>query len=273
MLDPKIIELADTMIQLQFHELTEQLAHDLEMTADEMTAHGMGTSGPHVKAAHGHCARNIELRALIVWHNLQRVLSHAGVLPSETLADELKEAVSKYADAIFTEPHSRMERLVDRIGSSYRPSLKDPHERALRKVHAEIDLYVLELNRRKESQSVQSNAGLVFNAPVGAVLTGPNATANVFQTITQQDRDALLTAVDLLKKGLVSVEQLPAHPKEEIVELVEEAEIEIPKSKPNNTRLLSIFMTVAQAIQTVGSLRPAYDALRTALIPFGVQLP
>jgi len=66
---------------------------------------------------------------------------------------------------------------------------------------------------------------------------------------------------------------LPAHPKEDIVELVDEGELETRKSKPNNSRLLSIFMTVATAIQAVGSLKPAYDALKAALIAFGVQLP
>jgi hypothetical protein len=131
MLTPKVIELADKMIQLQFHELTEQLAHDLKMTADQMTAHGMGTSGPHIKAAHGHCARNVELRALVVWNNLRRVLSSTGDLQSETLADDLKKVVSKYADAIFEEPNTRLQRLVDRIRSGYRPSLNDAHERAL----------------------------------------------------------------------------------------------------------------------------------------------
>lgn len=271
MLDPKITELADRMIQFQFHELTEQLDGDLERTANQMTMDGLGRSGPHIKAACDLCAHDIELRALIVWQNLLRVLSQAGVLPSETLADDLKDAVSKYAEEIFAEPHGRLEKLIHNIGSAYRPSLTDARERALRKIHAEIDLFVLGLNRLKESQSSQS--GLVFNAPVGAVLTGPNATANVFQTITQQDRHALLAAVDLVRKGLANVERLPAHPKEDIVELVDEAELETKKSKPNNSKLLSIFMTVATAIQAVGSLKPAYDALKTALIPFGVQLP
>ena len=81
MLDSKVTELADKMIQLQFHERTEQLDRDLQRTADEMRMNGMGTSGPHITAVHAHCARNVELRALIVWQNLLRVLSQAGVLP------------------------------------------------------------------------------------------------------------------------------------------------------------------------------------------------
>jgi len=223
MLDSKIFQLADEFIQLQFHERSEQLANDLKMTAYEMIKHGMQSSGPHITAAHAHCVRDIELRALIVWQNLRKVLVHGGIPRSETLADDLKEAVSKYADAIFAESNSQLQRLVDKIGINYRPSLKEALDRALRKVNAEIELFVLESTTRKEAQTVQFSPGLVFNAPVGAVLTGPTATANVYQTMTQSDRDALLTAVDLLKRGLANVDQLPAHPKPEIIELVEEA--------------------------------------------------
>jgi hypothetical protein len=239
------------------------------LAQNDAAMRGLGTSSGVIEVVYNLCVRDIELRALIVWQNLLRVLSQAGVQPSETLANELKQAVSRYAEAIFAEPHSRLDRLVQNIRGSYRPSLTDARERALDKVNAEIDLFVLGLNRRNEFQSSQS--GFVFNAPVGAVLTGPSATANVFQTITQQDRDALLAAVELLKQGLASVDNLPAHPKEEILDLVDEAETR--KSKPNNSRLLSIFTTVATAIQTVASLQPAYQTLKTALLPLGILLP
>jgi hypothetical protein len=97
--------------------------------------------------------------------------------------------------------------------------------------------------------------------------------AQVFQNVTPQDREALLAAVELIKKGLATVDGLPAHLKDEIVELVDEAEIESRKAKPNNSKLLSTFMIIAQAIQAVGSLKPAYDALKAALLPLGISLP
>src|SRR5437773_4385424 len=111
MLDPEITKLADELIQIQFHERTQQLGRDLQRISDEMIKHGMTTSSPHVKAVYDVCARDVELRALIAWQNLQRVLSHAGVVLSEPLASDLKESYSKYADAILTEPKSHLDRL------------------------------------------------------------------------------------------------------------------------------------------------------------------
>ena len=186
MLDPKITELADRIIQLQFHERTKQLGHDIVLVQNDAAMRGMGTSSAVTELVYNLCAHDIDLRALIVWQNLLRVLSQAGVQLSETLTTDLKQAVSAYEEALFTEPHSRLAKIIDNIGIDYRPSLTDARSRALHKVNAEIDLFVLGLNRRNESQSSQSP--FVFNGPVGAVLTGPDATANVFQTITREDR-------------------------------------------------------------------------------------
>jgi hypothetical protein len=174
MLDPRVTELADKLIQIQFRERTEQLVRDIRRTADEMTLAGMGTSGPHVNAVFEICARDVELRALIVWQNLRRVLSQAGIVPTESLADDLNEGFSLYVEPIFLEPHSRLEKLINRIGSSYRPSLTGAREQAIAKVHAEIDLFVLELTSRESKGESSAPVQVNIGGNVGAVMTGPN---------------------------------------------------------------------------------------------------
>src|SRR5262249_10253804 len=119
----------------------------------------------------------------------------------------------------------------------------------------------------------QSPAIFNFYSSVGAVQTGPSATANVVQTINPSDKETLLKALETVKQGLVDIDALPSHPKKEIIELVDEAHIEVDKSNPNRTRLGSILQGIATAIQTAGSLQPAYQALKAALIPFGIPLP
>jgi hypothetical protein len=96
----------------------------------------------------------------------------------------------------------------------------------------------------------QSPAIFNFYSPVGAVQTGPSATANVVQTINPSDKETLLKALETVKRGLVDIDALPAHPKKEIIELVDEAHVEVNKSTPNGTRLGSILQGIATAIQT-----------------------
>jgi hypothetical protein len=107
---------------------------------------------------------------------------------------------------------------------------------------------------------------------VGAIQTGPSATANIVFNIAE-DREELRRALDAVRDALSTVEALPAHPISEVVDLVDEAKIEIDKPKPNNMRLGSALSAVATAIQAVGSLQPAYQTLKAALLPLGIMLP
>jgi len=273
MLEMKVTELAGRFIRLQFDERNKQLANEIARTQSDAAARGMGRSGAVVQLVYEHCARDMELRALIVWQNVSKVLSRSGVFLSDTLADDLKNEVAKYAEAIYLEPHNRYQDVVRNVGIGTAQPLTDARDKALAKVNAEIDLFVLGLQRQEEAKENRSAPIFHFHSPVGAVQTGPNASAQVFQNVSTQDREALLGAIDSLRQSLAGIETLPAHPKEEIVELVEEANNEARKPTPNSSRLRAVFSIIAEAVQTAASVKPAYDVLKSALIPFGIFLP
>ena len=273
MLDSTIIELASRMTRIQFVERTEQLRRDIEIAQNRLTMDGLGRSGALVEAVYDLCARDIELRAQIVWQNVLQVLSQAGIVSSEILADELKQEVLKYAEAIYLDPYNRLQEVVRNVGIGTAQPLTDTRDRALAKVNNAIDLFVVGLQRQEEAKKNQSAAVFNFYSPVGAVQTGASAVAHVVQNLSSQDREALLRALDLVKQSLEAVDNLPGSPKQEIIELVLEARTEADKSKPNGTRLQSILPAIATAIQTVGSLKPAYDTLKAALLPLGMPLP
>ena len=129
------------------------------------------------------------------------------------------------------------------------------------------------LERQQNATNNQSRGVYNFYSPVGSVQTGPNAVATVVQNLGSQDREALLQALDVVKRALGTIEGLPGSLKGEIIELVTEAQTETAKERPNGTRLQSILTAIATAIQTVGSLQPAYQVFKTALLPFGMFLP
>jgi hypothetical protein len=276
MLDSTITDLAARMISVQFDERKEQLERDIALVQARFSARGLGTSNLVIEEVHNLCARDIELRALIVWQNLHRVLSQVGIAASPQLGAELKQEIFRYREIIYSPPHDALQKVVRNIGIRMADSLTDARDRAVAKVDAEIDLYVLSLKRQAEAQKGRRKSSQsVFNiySTVGAIQTGPNATANVVQSISSQDRDALVKALDSVRTGLTEIDSLPAHPKHEIVELVAEADTEVRKARPNRTRLRSMLLDIATAIQTVGSLQPGYQTLKAALITFGIQLP
>jgi hypothetical protein len=277
MFDPKVLDLAGRIIQVQLEELLQQLSRDLELIRNEMTMRGMGRSGAIVAKIHERCAREVEIRARIVWLALQKAFLATGVQPSESLAEDLKREVEKHLSPGLPVLNQVVTKEAELMRIPHPPSpLSDALSRALRKVGVEIDLFVQSLVSRGAAvreQGVPSSTTLVFQAPVGAVQTGPGATASVVQVLAAEDREALLQALRFVGESLVTVEKLPGSSKDEVLELVKEVGVEVQKPKPNGIRLRSILSAIATAIQTTASLQPAYQALKAALLPLGILLP
>ena len=185
--------------------------------------------------------------------------------------------MQKHASSIYSYPAGRLETTANQVGIKA-PPISYALERTMTKVSTEIDLFALNLVQRAgtgKTQRQREGPQAVFNiySPVGAIQTGSGATANIVQNLGSQDRDLLIKALELTKQALSSVDEIPGNPKEEVVELVEEAKTEVAKTKPNGVRLTSILTAIATAIQTAGSLQPAYQALKAALLPLGILLP
>lgn len=276
MLDPKVLELVDTMIRVYFEERREQLQREINEVQAKAAAHGMGRSGHVIVEICKLCSHDIEIRTLFLWQTLRRVLSETGIVPSEALAQELKDLVTRYSSAITGLAFLHSEKAAEGTPIKPRQGLEDAVTRAMTKVYSEIDLFILSLVRHSEIRDADRESPQpIFNfySGVGAVQTGPSAIANIVMNIGAEERDVLLRALDLVKEALAGVNSLPAHPTAEIIELVDEVKSEIEKPKPNGTRLGSLASTIATAIQTAGSLQPAYQALKAALLPFGILLP
>ena len=276
MLDNKVSDLVDRMTRVQFNERQGQLQHDIALAQSQMAARGLGRSGAIVQRVYELCSRDVEIRTLLIWQTLVRVLSQVGVRYLDDLARDLKQEIRKYLSSILDYPNDCLQKIVQQIGIGMATSLSDVREQAFMKVDAEIDLFVLSLLRQTEAREGKTeSSGQIFNfySPIGAIQTGPSATANVVMNLSHLDREALREALERVKEGLSIVEDLPGHPKEEVLDLVEEAKTEVGKPRPNGMRLGSVLMAVGTAIQTVGSLQPAYQALKAALLPLGIPLP
>jgi hypothetical protein len=108
---------------------------------------------------------------------------------------------------------------------------------------------------------------------VGGYQIGPTSAATVTQISNSADSEALRRALDLVEASLPAAANSPGLMADEVLELVDETRAELAKARPNSIRLRIVASGVATAIQTIGMLQPAYQALKAALLPFGVLLP
>lgn len=182
MLDSKVTELARTMILVQFDERRKHLRREIEQVHNEMSARGMGRSGAILTRIHELCAREVEIRAWIVWRVFARVLSSRGVDLSETLARDLKAEVEAYLPPDLTELNQIVAKAANHVRVGLLPPLSDARNHLLRKIGAEIDLFVLSLERRAEvveGQTAPPQPVVNVYSPVSVVQTGAGSTENV----------------------------------------------------------------------------------------------
>jgi hypothetical protein len=199
------------------------------------------------------------------------------VAPSEGLATDLRSEVEKYLPEHLGDLRERVRQAVKLIQPEGTAGFEHlwnvqleralgARGQALTEISAEADLYVL-ASRRPAAGS----PGQVFNVsgPVGALVTGSHAT--VTQNFGPQERAVIIRALDQLE---AHVPQLPEGVvQREVSELLTEARSETTKPEPNVLRLQGVLTVLATSIQTIASVRPAYEAMKGALALLGISMP
>jgi hypothetical protein len=218
----------------------------------------------------------VEIRGWIVHNAHVRVLSQLAVDPYPELSRDLKGRLSYFLP--LGDDYAQAPREVaGRLGLQSSPEIRihETRDHVLAKIGTEIDLFVETLIRQRQQRTDQTegNPVYIFHSSVGAVQTGLGSVANVVQHIGAQDKETLLQALLLVRDALSQLPDTASFPKADIIELVNDADAEIKKPSPNRTKLSSVLTTIGNSIQTLGTLQSVYQALKVALLPFGIMSP
>lgn len=279
MLDEEISRLARDRIHLEIREQNARLETEIGRIKAEMAARGMLNSGNMLLRIASLCADAAKDRAQLAWQTVYRFFTTGGAQYYDGLVDDLKTFVSEFLPPALGDlkGYARQEgrHLSNQnIVAQLEQKVEEGRAFALAKVNSEIELFVVSLRRRQPAAQDKGDS-TVFNiySPVGSIQTGANAVAYVTQNIDAATREKLNRALDAIEEALATLDSLPAHPKGEVIEIVREAKVELAKPEPNSTKLRSLLTTTAAAIQTVASMKPAYELLKTGLAYLGITLP
>ena len=280
MLNNNVIQIAVKQFKLETIEQNEKLISDIGLFQGQMSARGVFQSSMTIKGIQDLCTQGIKNRSLLLWKILYRAITTSGISFSEELADELKEIVNIYLPESIKEiknifqievPKMKPEGLL----SPFEGSLDEAYNISLQKVHAEIDLFVQSVKGKERlSERGAKSYEFHFYSPVAAVQTGDYSTVNVSQRIDTEAREKMRKVLKDVEEAISKIDALPNHPKDEILEIVKEGQLEIEKAKPNKTKLGGLLATISMAVQTVGSIKPAYELLKQVSATYlGIQLP
>jgi translation initiation factor 2B subunit (eIF-2B alpha/beta/delta family) len=111
-----------------------------------------------------------------------------------------------------------------------------------------------------------------FNAPVGAVQTGPGSTAHVQQQWINGETSELLAALLLLRQALERAPDVEPEARRELIVEVDSATTELQKEHPNESRLLRWLGGIGAVVGSIGSVQPAYEAVKALARALGLSI-
>lgn len=278
MLDGRITDLAQRTIEVALEERWTPLSHQTLDITSKAIMHGAYRGSRMLLQIIELYKAELDIQASMAWGHLQRVMASAGVGGMETLADDLKAFMTKTIDGISatllkhinnSSPfRSKTTGIIDAV-----KPLEEAKAHALRKVDCEIDLYVAKLEQSaRQTQESGGTKVAIYGGQVGIVQTGDFSTASLIVTLDDTAKREIVAALDKVEEALREIRETPFN-KEEVLREVQECKAEADKPKPNVTRMKGALLAVANSIQTVAALKPAYETLKGALALVGITLP
>lgn len=274
MLDAEISKLVRASVRAQWIQRSGELLERLEQTKVTLAKTGNSHSGAAIRSIQKVCAVELAARARIVWGQLETTHRKLGSPQSETLADDMKREVETHIDEqdqqlkqLATDQLAYMKNLppVDLI-SGTKASIKGI-------LAAEIDLYVAGLPHENGQRQAGAVTTINITGSVGSIQTGAGSVANVTQSISAADKEALGLALSEAKALLQEIDDATAPEKQDVLQVVSDAETELTKETPNKTKLRGLLMGAAVTIQTIPAMQPAYQAIKAAMLQIGFHLP
>lgn len=278
MLDPRIRALARERIEVAVEERWTPLTTQISGTTSEFAKANRSGSGSMYASVLELYNSELDIRASMAWGQLRQVLDTVGVDRLEHLAADLKGFMDKMIEWIASGLSDHLNQLP--LFGHGEPCSIDPAERlnerkthAIRKVHTEIDLFVAGLEQAaRSSQGGGATNVNIYGGQVGILQTGPSSTASMTLHLDSTSKQEIARTLDTVEKMLGEAAHTPFN-RAEISEMTRECKSELEKPEPNVSRLRSLMVGIATSIQTVASLRPAYDAIKGGLALIGVPLP
>lgn len=273
MLSETFKERAARLIEVGFTERRRQLPFSLAKIDHAAVAAGSYQSSTRYIEIHRLAAQELHTRAIIVWLALVRVHKILGNSFAETLAEDFKSEFASYLGEVQKELSTVLAEKIKDDKLLQRLTLDEAVSDSLSKHNIEIDLYADDIRELPtESASTSLKHTYNFYGAVGAVQTGAGAQASIVQNLGADEKRAILLALLEVRKAVEAANELGAQ-QGELIEITDECAALTKADSPNNSKLRAMFDVLASSIQAVASARPAYEAMKAALLPLGITLP
>jgi hypothetical protein len=271
MLPEELGRIAVTRISLELSERKRAFANEIGRIKSGMSDQGMLFSSVTQQQVSVAIGQEYEVRALLAWQILSRVLSARPIGIDEQLAAQVKAHITEQLDLASRDLALEYETTATMMrGITAMEGLGELRERALARVGSEVDITLLS---REAPSSGGAPATINIYQQFGIVQTGHGSTATFEQTFGPAQRQQLSQALTAVEAMLAHPSDLSIHQANDVREVIADVMTEVQKPSPNVARLRGALISIATTIQTLGSASAAYALLKAAAAQIGVHLP
>ena len=265
-------ELKDIVIYLKgiiVDEQSAKLMREIDRLKSDAAARGFSSMPGHTQAQIKEFSERYysDLPRLII-QGMRDALLKYKPKPSLELSKYLKDIISSYSiSRNKLIEYLRFQNIDSAIGETVMIS---PPSRFF----PEIDLIMRELKDHEKTDKMGSESDITtynITAPGGIVQTGNNAMADNI-VLNNDNKQELYKAIDIILNAMSNANDFHSCAIK-TKEMICEVRSEVEKAKPNGIRLRSLLFGIATGIQSLASMKPAYEALKAAALHIGINLP
>jgi hypothetical protein len=232
------------------------------------SASGSGFSPKLIKA--NALVEEIEVRVKAIATAIRTVLTEVKVSPYNGFVDDLVGVYQVKYDAIIGDLRAMILDLCREAGIQGDGGIQAKLEKWHATYRMEVKLLasaIMEPALRPGTVSIS-----VSHSQVGAIQTGAGSSVGTGIANTKVEITQLTQALSQVRDGIDKIAGLEQVTREELREVVIEAEAEAKKTKPNKTRLSALLSLIVVAIKNVDTLKEWYHIIAGFLRAYGVEV-
>ncbi|MGO9592995.1 MAG: hypothetical protein ACLQFF_12510 [Steroidobacteraceae bacterium] len=210
----------------------------------------------------------LEHRASLIWQQIMRCHElYGSVVDQQTVVDlqqRLAEHIAAQCTAVLTAiDQPIVGHIPPSVKADIRATVLTRRKELIDYYNNESRLYIEQLRRPPATLP----SGVHIYGPVGAVMTGANATAHVHMDAAGRDR--FVEALEALREAIGRIPELTVDQRTESRDVIAELTTEANAQRPNTMRIRGLLAGLSTGIQTAASARGAWEQLRDAAMAIG----
>jgi len=270
MIDPDVLRIVENRVSEEMQDRHEVFARELTQIRERAAAMDSASSGGVVYLTFQMIGGEFRVRSALIWGAFARALSASGTSLDKGLASEVKDRLCHLLDDGSSDLRKYYDDAKMIAGSPSMPkSIAELRDAAIRRTSTEVDYALLGASLHPP---MPTNVVNIYQS-YGIVQTGPASSASLSVSLGNEELKEIKRAIESARFVIEQSSSLGADQRTQTLELIDDAEREVDRAKPNVHKIRGALLGIAVTVQALAAAPQAYQLLKGAASLVGLDLP